>query len=186
MSISDNQQHEDQAQLRLRQLEADIEAAQHGHNAAAFLAAIVESSDDAIVSKSLSGVITTWNKGAERLFGYTEQEMIGQPIARLVPQEHPDEEPRILERIRRGERIDHYETRRRRKDGQIIDVSVTISPVRDRIGRIIGASKIARDITERKRWQEAEGACELSELIALTCDPPLASVLHRRNFLRPG
>ncbi|MGR9424165.1 PAS domain S-box protein [Rhizobium leguminosarum] len=79
MSISDNQRHEDQAQLRLRQLEADIEATQHGHNAAAFLAAIVESSDDAIVSKSLSGVITTWNKGAERLFGYTADEAIGNP-----------------------------------------------------------------------------------------------------------
>lgn len=123
-----------------------------------FLSAIVSSADDAIVSKDLSGVVTSWNRAAERLFGYSEEEMIGQPIAILVPPEHPNEEPRILERIRRGERIDHYETISRRKDGKIIEVSVTISPIRDRIGRIIGASKIARDITERKRWEEAEVA----------------------------
>ena len=123
-----------------------------------FLAAIISSADDAIISKDLNGIVTTWNKAAQRLFGYTADEMVGRPIATLIPADHPDEEPQILERIRRGERIEHYETRRRRKDGRIIDVSITISPIRDRLGRVTGASKIARDITERKRWQKAEVA----------------------------
>jgi two-component system, chemotaxis family, CheB/CheR fusion protein len=117
------------------------------------LAAIVESSDDAIASKDLNGIVTSWNQAAERIFGYTAEEMIGQPIALLVPPERPDEEPQILARIRQGERIDHYETVRVRKDGRRIDVSVTISPLRDPTGEIVGASKIARDITERKRLQ---------------------------------
>jgi PAS domain S-box-containing protein len=137
---------------------SDRKRLEEAERARMFLSAIVSSAEDAIVSKDLNGVVTSWNRAAERLFGYSEEEMIGQPIAMLVPPEHPNEEPQILERIRRGERIDHYETNRRRKDGKIIDVSVTISPIRDRIGRIIGASKIARDITERKRWQEAEVA----------------------------
>src|SRR5262245_49297751 len=123
-----------------------------------FLASIVSSADDAIVSKDLYGIVTSWNRAAESLFGYTAEEMIGKPIETLIPPDHPDEEPQILERIRRGERIEHYETRRRRKDGRIIDVSVTISPIRDSIGRVVGASKIARDITERKRWEQAEVA----------------------------
>ena len=118
--------------------------------AARRLAAIIESSDDAIVSKDLNGVVATWNAGAERIFGYTAAEMIGQPIARLVPPERDDEEPRILERIRRGDRVDHYETVRVRKDGTRIDVSVTISPVKDPYGRIVGASKVARDVTREK------------------------------------
>jgi PAS domain S-box-containing protein len=114
-------------------------------------AAIVENSDDAIISKDLDGVILSWNPGAERLYGYTVEEAVGQPVTMLIPEDRPDEEPGILERIRRGERIDHYETVRRRKDGTIIDVSLTVSPIRDANGRIIGASKIARDITETKR-----------------------------------
>jgi len=156
MSISDNQQHEGQAQLGLRQLEADIEAAQHGRNAAAFLAAIVESSDDAIVSKSLSGIITTWNKGAERVFGYTADEAIGNPITIVIPPDRLEEAPAILARIQAGERVDHFETIRRRKDGTLIDISLTISPIRDSNGKIIGASKIARDISERKRAAERQ------------------------------
>ena len=123
-----------------------------------FLSAIVSSAEDAIVSKNLDGVVTSWNKGAERIFGYSAAEMIGMPISILIPTDHPNEEPQILERIRRGERIEHYETQRRRKDGKIIEVSVTISPIRDRIGRIVGASKIARDVTEQRRWQKAEVA----------------------------
>ncbi|WEX75443.1 PAS domain S-box protein [Sinorhizobium numidicum] len=119
-----------------------------------YLAAIVESSDDAIVSKDLNGIITSWNQGAERLFGYMADEVLGRPITILMPPAYENEEPRILERIRRGERIDHYETKRRRKDGSLIDISLTISPVRDAEGRIIGASKIARDITERKQAKE--------------------------------
>jgi PAS domain S-box-containing protein len=115
------------------------------------LAAIIESSEDAIVSKGLDGVIASWNKGAEQIFGYTAAEAIGQHITILIPPELQDEEPSILGRIRRGERIVHYETVRRRKDGTLLDISLTVSPVKDAQGKIIGASKIARDITEQKR-----------------------------------
>lgn len=139
------------AEGRLRQLEAGVRAAQPGHDAAAFLAAIIESSEDAIISKSLQGIITTWNKGAERLFGYAAQEAVGRPITMVIPEDRLDEEPAILARINAGERVDHFETIRRRKDGSLIDISLTISPIRDGDGKIIGASKIARDISDRKR-----------------------------------
>jgi PAS domain S-box-containing protein len=115
------------------------------------LAAIIEQSDDAIISKTLTGIVTNWNKGAERLFGYRAEEMIGQPIARVIPEDRLEEESQILARLGRGERVDHYETVRRRSDGRLIDVSLSVAPVRDAEGRVIGASKIARDITERKR-----------------------------------
>jgi PAS domain S-box-containing protein len=129
------------------------------------LAAIVESSDDAIVSKDLNGIVTSWNKAAERIFGYTAEEMVGEPIARLVPADRPDEEPAILNRLRQGERIDHYETIRVRKDGVHLDISVTISPVRDADGHIIGASKVARDITQEKalRYELERRVAELAE-----------------------
>jgi PAS domain S-box-containing protein len=120
------------------------------------LAAIVTSSDDAIISKDLNGVINSWNKGAERLFGYNSEEVIGRPVTLLIPPERLHEEPSILERLRRGERVDHYETIRRRKDGSMVDISLTVSPIVSADGRIIGASKIARDITERKRVQEQQ------------------------------
>ncbi|MGH6890008.1 MAG: sensor histidine kinase [Rhizomicrobium sp.] len=120
------------------------------------LSAIVESSDDAIVSKDLNGIIMSWNAGAERLFGYGREEVIGKSITILIPEERVDEEPGILKRIRKGERINHYETVRRRKDGTLIDVSLTVSPINDSHGRVIGASKIARDITERKRSQQQQ------------------------------
>lgn len=118
------------------------------------LISIVENSEDAIVSKDLNGVIVSWNKGAERLFGYAPEEVIGQSITMLIPPEHLNEEPNILERIRRGERIEHYETVRRRKDGATIHISLTVSPVKDAQGKIVGASKVARNITERKRADE--------------------------------
>jgi PAS domain S-box-containing protein len=118
------------------------------------LAALVQSSDDAIVSKDLNGTIQSWNMGAERLFGYTALEAIGHPILMLIPADHADEEISILARIRRGERIEHYETIRRRKDGTLVDISLTVSPIVDEQGHIVGASKIARDITERKRAEE--------------------------------
>jgi PAS domain S-box-containing protein len=126
------------------------------------IASIVESSDDAIISKNLDGVITSWNRGAQRLFGYTADEVIGKAVNILIPPDRPNEEPSILQRLRRGERIEHYETIRRRKDGTLIDISLTISPLRDPHGVVIGASKIARDITERKRSeaQIALLACE--------------------------
>src|SRR5260370_16212784 len=112
------------------------------------LAAIVESSDDAIVTKSLDGTITSWNKGAERIFGYSAEEIIGCPITMLAAPGSSDDPLGILERIRQGERVEHYETLRRTKDGPNIFVSLAVSPIRDAAGRIIGASKIARDITE--------------------------------------
>jgi PAS domain S-box-containing protein len=119
-----------------------------------WFASIVESSDDVIISKNLDGIIISWNKGAERIFGYTAEEAIGQPITIVIPEDRHDEERQILTRIRRGERIDHYETVRRRKHGSLITVSLTVSPVKDAEGKIVGASKIARDITEQKRSQE--------------------------------
>lgn len=121
--------------------------------ASAWLAALVDSSDDAIVSKTLDGLVTTWNYGAERTYGYLAHEMIGQPILKIIPTDRHSEEATILGRISRGERIDHFETIRLRKDGTLINVSVTMSPVRDDQGRIIGVSKIARDITQQKRYQ---------------------------------
>jgi PAS domain S-box-containing protein len=119
-----------------------------------WLASIIESSDDAIVSKNLDGVITSWNSGAERVFGYSASEAIGRPITLVIPQDRQSEEREILTRIRRGERIDHFETVRQRKNGSLIVVSLTVSPVKDANGKIVGASKIARDITEQKKNQE--------------------------------
>ncbi|MBV8817687.1 MAG: PAS domain S-box protein [Acidobacteriaceae bacterium] len=119
------------------------------------LASIVESSDDAIISKDLNGIILTWNKGAQRIFGYTEEETIGRHISMLAVPETVEEIPDILEHIRRGERVDHYETKRRTKDGRVLNISLTVSPIRDASGTIVGASKIARDITDRKRLENA-------------------------------
>ena len=133
----------------------DLTERKCAEQAAEHLASIVESSDDAIVSKDLDGIIRTWNRGAERLFGYKAAEVIGRPITILIPLDRRDEEPGILARIRRGERVDHYETVRRHKDGSLIDISLTVSPTRDAKGAIVGASKIARDITERKRAEQA-------------------------------
>lgn len=127
---------------------------QKSEEANAHLAAIVQSSDDAIVSKNLHGIVQSWNKGAERIFGYTENEIVGQSIKRIVPEELHDEEERFLQALRDGKLIDHYETVRVRKDGRRIDVSLTISPVLGSDGRVIGASKIARDITEQKQVAE--------------------------------
>jgi PAS domain S-box-containing protein len=119
--------------------------------------AVIESSDDAIVTKNLNSIITSWNAGAERLFGYGAAEAIGKSVTMLIPSDHEDEELLILERIRRGERIEHYETIRVRKDGALLDVSLTVSPIKDATGKIIGASKIGRDITERKRCEAQIG-----------------------------
>ncbi len=132
----------------------DISGRTQTERSAQMLASIVASSDDAIVSKDLNGIIATWNEGAEELFGYSAEEAIGQPIMMLIPPGRHDEEPEILDRIRRGERIEHYETVRRRKDGSLVDISLTVSPIFNAHGRVIGASKIARDITERKQVEE--------------------------------
>lgn len=119
-----------------------------------WLAAIVDGSDDAIISKDLQGNIKTWNRGAQRLFGYQPEEVIGKPITLLIPEDRLNEEPAILAQIRAGMRVEHFETVRKKKDGTLFDISLTISPIRDARGVIVGASKIARDITERRKAQE--------------------------------
>jgi PAS domain S-box-containing protein len=136
------------------EVRALLNTVQEGEQRLRWLAAIVESSDDAIISKNLDGIITSWNTGAHRVFGYTAAEAVGQPITILIPADRQSEEREILTRLKRGERLDHFETLRRRKDGTLIVVSLTVSPVRNAEGQIIGASKIARDITEQKRSQE--------------------------------
>jgi len=134
---------------------ADLIERGQTEEARAKLASIVESSDDAIISKDLNGIITSWNQGAQRLFGYTAREMIGQSVARLIPPENFDEEPAILERIRQGKAVEHCETLWRRKDGALINLSLTVSPIWNDQGQIVGASKIARDITDRKKTEQA-------------------------------
>jgi PAS domain S-box-containing protein len=141
--------------LARRHLEEIAAERMRAESTARLLAAIVDSSDDAIISKDLHGVITSWNLGAERLFGYTADEVTGKPITILIPWERLFEETEILSRLQRGERVDHFETVRRRKDGSLLDISLTISPVRNAEGVVIGASKIARDITGRRRAEEA-------------------------------
>jgi PAS domain S-box-containing protein len=120
-----------------------------------WLSALIDSADDAIVSKTLEGIITSWNAGAQRVFGYTADEVIGKSITILIPKDHEDEEPAILARLRAGERIEHYETIRVRKDGRLINISLTVSPIIGPNGEIIGASKIARDITEQRQARRA-------------------------------
>src|SRR4051812_205434 len=126
-------------------------ARQSSLEAQAYLAAIVESSDDAIISKDLQGNITSWNGAAERIFGYRAQEIIGSHITKLIPEDHLSEEAEILDRIKKGERMDHFRTIRRAKDGRLVPVSITVSPIRDSSGKIVGASKIARDVTELQK-----------------------------------
>ncbi len=165
----------------------DITERKKADDAVQRLAAIVESSEDAIISKDLSGTIMSWNQGAERLFGYRAEEAIGRPITLLIPSSRHDEEREILERIRQGQKVDHYETVRQCKNGSQIDVSLTISPLRDREGVIIGASKIARNITERKKTErELEHAKEVAEAASRAKDTFLAVLSHElRTPLTP-
>ena len=153
------------------------------------LAAIVESSEDAIVSKTLEGIVTSWNRGAERLFGYSAAEAVGQPITLIIPSDRQHEEQMILGRLRRGERIEHYETVRQTKQGNLVEVSLAISPVRDNAGRIVGASKVARDITAAKRAEEAlkEADRRKDEFLAMLAHElrnPLAPVRNAIAILR--
>ena len=141
------------------------------------LAAIVDSADDAIISKDLNGIVRTWNQGASQIFGYTAEEMIGQSILKIIPDELQYEEDEILRKLRAGERIDHYETIRRKKNGETVEVSVTISPIRDESGLVIGASKIARDISQRK---QVERLLLQSEKLAAT-GRMAAAVAHEIN-----
>jgi PAS domain S-box-containing protein len=141
-------------------IQEDITERKRAEVAQSYLAAIMDSSDDAIIGKTPQGIITSWNKGAERLFGYTAAEIIGLPINTLIPHDRQEEEAEILQRLGRGERVSHFETVRLRKGGTAVDVSITISPIKDSCGRIIGATKIARDIGERKRLEEARRRSE--------------------------
>ena len=149
------------------------------------LAAIVESSDDAIVSKDLNGVVTSWNQGAERIFGYTPQEIVGKPITVIIPPELHGQEPQILAKIQAGERIEHFQTVRLHKDGHLIDVSLTVSPVRDSRGVVVGAAKIARDVTDQKKLEAAFHTSErlasvgrLAATIAHEINNPLEAVTN--------
>jgi PAS domain S-box-containing protein len=171
----------------------DITERKRAEEAQGRLVAIVESADDAIIGKDLNGVITDWNGGAERVFGYTAEEAIGRPVSMLIPPDRVDEEPDILRRIRRGEYISHYETVRRRKDGALIDISLSVSPIVDAQGRIIGASKIARDIADQKRLRDAlrDSDRRKDEFLAMLSHElrnPLATIRNSVQLLRmdPG
>ena len=148
------------------------------------LAAIVASSDDAIIAKTLDGIVTDWNRGAEQIFGYGADEMLGQTVALLLPPDRPDEERDILARIRKGERSEHFETRRRRKDGEIIDVSVTISPLYDEEGRLAGASSVARDITTARRAQGALAEREAHLQSVLETIPDAMIVIDAQGLIQ--
>ena len=169
----------------------DITERQQLESAGLHLSAIVESSEDAIISKDLNGIITSWNRGAQRIFGYSAAEVLGRPVSILTAPTLPNEMPDILAKIKRGERVEQYETRRRTKDGQVIDVALTVSPVRNAAGRIVGAAKIARDITQRKsaekeralllaREQEARRTAELLNRVA----PRLAAQLDIQKLVQ--
>jgi PAS domain S-box-containing protein len=161
----------------------DITERNKGEEARSRLAAIVESSDDAIIGKNLDGIITSWNAGAERIFGYTAQEIVGRPVTVLMPPERQAEEGKILGHIRRGERVEHFETIRRRKDGTLFDVSLTASPIVDAAGKIVGASKIARDITASKQAAETLRASEERYRSIIDSSPDCIKVLDLEGNL---
>ena len=148
-------------------------------HAVAHLAAVVEASEDAIISKTLDGYVLTWNRAAERIYGYSAEEAKGRPMTFLLPPDRPDDEAEILGKIRRGERVEHVETVRVRKDGQPITVSITISPIRDYAGTIVGASHIARDITQRKRIEERLRYTQHLEILGVLA----AGIAHNFNNL---
>jgi PAS domain S-box-containing protein len=183
----------------------DISARKYAQDVHARFAAIVDSSADAIVGKTLDGIVTSWNASAERIFGYTAGEMVGQSISRIIPPDCSDDLPTILDAIRRGQRVEHYETERIRKDGRRINVSLTVSPIKDDTGRVIGVSKIARDVTERKRAEaereellaatqrarsEAESASrakdEFLSIVSHELRTPLAAILGWVHVLKKG
>jgi PAS domain S-box-containing protein len=156
----------------------DVTERKQAEEVRAHLAAIVESSGDAIVGKTLDGVITSWNPAAEQLYGYASQEVIGQPVTLLAPPDRPDELPRLLERLRRGERVEAHEMQQMRKDGRLVDVSLSMSPIRDGAGRIVGIATIARDITDRKRAEAEQAARAQAEAALRLRDEFLSVAAH--------
>jgi PAS domain S-box-containing protein len=177
------------ARERQYQIRSHIVELDQAEKTRAHLAAIVSSSDDAIISKTLDGIITSWNSSAERLFGYTPEEAIGRSITLIIPPERLDEETRILQALRQGQRIDHFETERVSKSGRKIDLSITVSPILDASGRVIGASKVARDITARKRSEEALRQAdrrkdEFLAMLAHELRNPLAPICNSLHILR--
>lgn len=167
----------------------DITAVKQAEQTKARLAAIVETSDDAIITKGLDGIITSWNASAQRLFGYTAEEAIGQHVTMLIPADRLEEEPTIIDRLQHGDRVDHFETKRARKDGNLLDVSLTISPLKDSAGRVVGASKIARNITERKQAEEALAHQRRLYEGVLSTTPDLAYIFdldHRFIYANEG
>jgi PAS domain S-box-containing protein len=173
------------------QAQQENEQRKRGEEASSLLTAIVQSSDDAIISKDLNAIITSWNRGAEQIFGYTTEEVVGQSITLLMPPDRINEEPELLEKIRSGQRIEHYETVRRHKDGTLLDISLTISPVFNSQGRIVGASKIARNISDRKRMEatllKAHGlgaAGRMAASIAHEINNPLEAVTNLLYLMR--
>lgn len=172
--INGYEQREVEHTFNVDQLNKLIAQLKLAEEKSAVLAAIVETSDDAIISKNLNSIITSWNASAERIFGYTADEMIGQSILKLIPDDRIQEEPQILKRLKSGERVDHFETKRLRKDKKLIDVSLTISPVKDNSGNIIGVSKIARDITDKK--QEEQRKNDFIALVSHELKTPLTSI----------
>jgi PAS domain S-box-containing protein len=168
---------------------SDVEDRTRAEEARGRLAAIVESSDDAIISKGLDGIITSWNAGAQRLFGYTAEEAVGRPVTMLIPPERLEEETFILQRVRKSEVVEPFDTVRRHKDGRLVDVSITVSPVRDGRGQVVGAAKIARDITTRKRAEEGlrEADRHKNEFLAMLAHElrnPLAPILVSIDIIR--
>jgi len=159
----------------------DITSAKQAEQKALILAAIVASTDDAVISKNLDGIITSWNHSAERIFGYTASEMIGESIVKLIPPDRQQEEPKIISKLKRGERVDHFETKRVTKQGLLIDVSLTISPVLDATGRIIGVSKIARDITDQKLEEQRKN--DFIAIVSHELKTPLTSM---RSYVQLG
>jgi PAS domain S-box-containing protein len=166
--------------LRFVAVAEDIDERRRHYEASLLLAALVESSDDAIIAVDLDGRVKSWNEGAQRILGYTAAEMVGEPITRIIPADRSEDEPKIFERVRRGQKVDHYETVRRHKSGRLIDVSLTVSPIFDRNGRIIGASKISRDISQQKRVEQTLRDADRHK------DEFLAVLAHElRNSLAP-
>lgn len=160
---------------------SDISDIKSAEEKSAKLAAIVESSNDTVISKTLHGIVTSWNDSAERIFGYREDEMIGQPILKLIPEDRKDEETLILSRLSRGETVSHFETIRMTKNGTLIDVSLTISPVRDNQGRIIGLSKIVRDITEKKLEEQKRN--DFVAMVSHELKTPLTALMGYHQLL---